>query len=71
VDGPEPAKLEADPDGERLRARCRQGTIVVAAAVAEPVRLAIEPDERHQQCGRLDDLPQGRDRNVRAIRLAR
>jgi hypothetical protein len=39
----------ADADRERLARQCCDRAVVAAAAVAEPVALAIEADERHQE----------------------
>src|SRR5207245_11152234 len=41
-------QLEADADRRWSRRERRQGAIEIAAAIAQPVAVAVEPDERRQ-----------------------
>src|SRR3954462_4324936 len=58
----QPRAGEADADGTRADRHCRDGPVVEAAAVAQPVVLAVEADQRHQQRVRLHRLAAGGDR---------
>src|SRR5215472_17243813 len=54
VDRWQMAELEADAEAERPRIHGFERTIVEAAAIAEPIAVIIEADQRHDQHLRLN-----------------